>query len=58
MPSKDNAEAASQECSPGGKALLEKVKITEAAETEPFEKYWEFLKCILVFKNKWQSALM
>lgn len=52
MPSKDNAEAASQESSPGVKTVLEKVKTTEAAEKDPFQKHWKFLKRASVFKNK------
>lgn len=53
MPSKDTVEAASQESSHRVKAVLEKVKISEAAEKDPFKKYWKFLKYVLVFKNKW-----
>lgn len=50
MPSEDTAEAASQESSHRVKAVLEKVKISEAAEKDPFKNPGSFLNMFQFLK--------
>ena len=53
MPSEDTPKRSASDFSHAVKAVFEKAKISEVAEKDPFKKYWNFLKCILVLKNKW-----
>ena len=53
MPSEDTPKRSASDFSHAVKGVFEKAKISEVAEKDPFKKYWNFLKCILVLKNKW-----